>query len=413
MANIRKLRAGRIPDENPSTWVGQLGTIFYDEATGALRISDGVTPGGVNLPFAIASTTEVGGIKAGPGANVSPTGTLTIDTSGLPLGIGNVSIVDTIISTVNANDDLLLESNGTGNVSLVGNVLFHPTNGPTLADPYFVASSDGQITIIVPASDPLAGAVKIVGSTSGRVSPPMNTGVMLQLTGNNDDPSRLYNDSIGAFSAFVGRRINGNLTTPTAIQAGDEIIRISSTGHDGNSVPGAGTARIVYQAKENYTTSARGTNLSVWTTAIGSTTLTKTATFDRENGLTVNGNITTTANTRISAQSFVFNNGGVRTITNSNFCNIAFVSDSIVHLYRPTGDVTVNLNNYTAGAFIRVVISMDVARNVNLGIAAPINSSGGVTTLLSNKLVNNQAVLLEYSCIDGTAGNTFVKASYA
>lgn len=286
---------------NTANYVGHAGRLFYDSSNGVIKLSDGTTPGGLSIPYTIATSTVVGGIKAGPGANVAVDGTLTIDTTGLPLGIGNLKVENTTLSAVNLNDDILVESTGTGNVSLVGNVFFHPTNGPTLAPPYFQATSDGQITILVPASDPLAGAVKIIGSTTGRVSPPINTGVMLQLTGNNNEASRLYNDAIGAFAAFVGRRINGNLGFPTAVLAGDEIIRISSTGHNGTSVPGAGSARIVYQAVENYTPAATGSNISIWTCAIGSNTLTKIVTVDSASGLTatkatIQGNLTVNGN---------------------------------------------------------------------------------------------------------------------
>lgn len=441
MANIRKLRSGRIPDENPSTWVGQLGTIFYNEATGALRISDGVTPGGVNLPFAVASSTEVGGIKAGPGANVAIDGTLTIDTTGLPLGIGNVSIVDNIISAVNANADIVLESNGRGNVELVGNVHFHTTAvGPT-GDPYFIASEDGQITILVPAADSAAGAVKIIGSTTGGVFPPLNTGVMLQLTGNTDDPSRLYNDSVNNFAAFVGRRLNGTLASPEATNAGDEFIRISATGHDGNTIPGAGCARILFQAVEDFTTTARGANLSFWTTAVGSTALTKTATIDSASGLTVTkatvqGNLTvqgnfvgnaiatvatiTTANIgnvnvgtsgTVTTPRVVINDGGIRTILDGIYANLSFATDSIVHCYNPGGDLTVNVNGHTAGATIRLIVSMDTRRSINFGVAAARNSTTGATSIASTSLVNNQCVQLVYTCMDGTAANTYVAVS--
>lgn len=338
---------------NVASYIGQAGRLFYDSDNGVVKLSDGATAGGLAIPYTIATESIVGGIKAGPGANVAVDGTLTIDTTGLPLGIGNLQVVDTTLKTVALNDDLILESNGTGNVSLVGNVLFHPTNGPTLAAPYFKATSDGQITIFVPASDPLAGAVKIIGSTTGGVFPPVNTGVMLQLTGNNNDPSRLYNDGINSFAAFVGRRINGNLAVPTAVQAGDEIIRISSTGHNGTTVPGSGSARIVYQAKETYTTSAQGSNLSIWTTALGSNVLVKTATFDVESGVTltkatVQGNLTVNSGiignvilTGSNVTSNGFNkNGGVVTV-NGRTGQITSTTDSIAK-----GDaVTFTVNN--------------------------------------------------------------------
>jgi hypothetical protein len=421
---------------NVATFVGQAGRLFYDGDNGVVKLSDGSTPGGVFIPYNIATTTTIGGIKAGPGANVSVDGTLTIDTAGLPLSFGNLIAVDNTLTTVNPNADLLLASNGTGNVELIGNIQFHTTANPT-SDPFFTAGSDGQITILVPVADPAAGAVKIVGSASGRVSPPLNTGVMLHLTGNNNDPSRLYNDAIGSFAAFVGRRINGNVSHPTAVQAGEEIIRISSTGHDGNSVPGAGSARIVYQAKENYTVSAKGSNLSIWTTAIGSTALTKTATFDRETGLTINGGLnvsgniignatsttatigtlTVSSNISIGAGGAIFTpriiytGGGVRAIQDGIWANLQFGVDSIVHMYNPSGDVTVNFNSLVAGAQITLIISMDTRRAINYGVQAARNSTTGATSIPSNSLVNNQCVQLTYTCVDGTTANTYVSVS--
>ena len=270
-----------------AAYVGHAGRLFYNSDNGVVKLSDGVTPGGTPIPYTIATGSVVGGIKAGSGVVIAGDGTLTIDAAGLPVSFGNLYVTDNILSSINSNADVVIQSNGTGNVELVGNVAFYATSQGHTGTPYFQAFRDGQITILVPASDPQAGAVKIIGSATGRVSPPLNTGVMLQLTGNNNDASRLYNDAIGGFAGFVGRRINGNLTTPTAVQAGDEIIRISSTGHDGVSVPGTAGARIVYQALENYTPSARGTNLSIWTTAVSSNVLTKTATFDSASGLTV------------------------------------------------------------------------------------------------------------------------------
>jgi hypothetical protein len=44
--SIRKIRAGRIPTVTAQQYVGENGTIFWNEATGALRLSDGHTVGG-------------------------------------------------------------------------------------------------------------------------------------------------------------------------------------------------------------------------------------------------------------------------------------------------------------------------------------------------------------------------------
>ncbi len=46
---IRKIEAGRVITKDLDTFVGQPGTIFYDELTGELRLSDGKTEGGIPI----------------------------------------------------------------------------------------------------------------------------------------------------------------------------------------------------------------------------------------------------------------------------------------------------------------------------------------------------------------------------
>lgn len=257
---------------------------------GNLIVTGNISPAAVN---------KVGGIKPGPGVDISLDGELTIDTANLPLSFGNFTADNNVLSIVNVDEDMILQTEGNAEIQLVGNIGFYKPDGlpPNVANRYFSATSDGQITMLVPNVDPTAGAVKIIGSTSGNFSPPINTGVMLHITGQANIPSRLYSDGIGSFAAFVGRRINGSVSSPTAVQAGDELIRISSTGYNGSTVSGNGSARIVFQALENFTTANSGSNLSFWTAAIGSNTLTKIATIDNANGLSATqlnaiGNVT-------------------------------------------------------------------------------------------------------------------------
>ena len=47
--SVLKIQAGRVVQTTLDTYIGIKGTIFYNEETGELRLSDGVTPGGVPL----------------------------------------------------------------------------------------------------------------------------------------------------------------------------------------------------------------------------------------------------------------------------------------------------------------------------------------------------------------------------
>jgi hypothetical protein len=128
---IRKIQAGRVLRVTSPNFIGEHGTIFYDETLADLRISDGVTPGGrlinisggltdvviedlqsgqtlqyngthwVNVsPSAVglstATTTQLGGVKIGSNINISPGGTISVTT-----GAGINRVID--ISDVNSN----------------------------------------------------------------------------------------------------------------------------------------------------------------------------------------------------------------------------------------------------------------------------------------------------------------------
>jgi trimeric autotransporter adhesin len=167
--SIRKFRAARVTTTNANIYVGQQGDMFYDERTGLLKISDGHTAGGHYVSVLPATSTLVGGIKAGPGANVSVDGTLTIDTTGIPLSVGDLYIAQANISTANANEDLNLISNGTGNVNLIGNLRVQTTSAGLYSTPVFSVDNRGNLTVngnlITNGNTFLNGTVTFIGAT--------------------------------------------------------------------------------------------------------------------------------------------------------------------------------------------------------------------------------------------------------
>jgi hypothetical protein len=319
------------------------------------------------------------------------------------------------MTTVNTNADLILASNGTGNVELRGNIHFHTTANPT-SDPFFTASNDGQITILVPVSDPLASAVKIVGSTTGTVSSPLNTGVILQLTGNNNDASRLYNDAIGSFAAFVGRRINGNIASPTAVTAGQEIIRISATGYNGVTTPGTAGSRINFAATENYTASNFGSNIGFWACATGSNVLVKQATIDGQSGLTV-------------TKATIVGN-----VTAGNLTVSGTMTGVHTHRVRDAGAVSGTFTlDYATDDIVRCTFSDNITiAHANLAIGKVVtliatNSSGGDTDIITSgvaatNVTDNDATftvtqghvaIIRYYSVGTTTDDLFVSPAYS
>lgn len=444
---------------NTASYIGHTGRLFYDDVNGVVKLSDGVTPGGTAIPYTIATSTVVGGIKAGAGANVSLDGTLTIDTSGLPLSIGNLNIADTTISSVNLNQDVILESNGTGNVDVVGQFQVYSVDGPiSTRDPEFQISNTGIITARITQTDTV-GAMRIIASASGNVVSPAVSGVMLHITGNVGQFASQYIDGVANFPNYILRRYNNNATSPTQLSSGDVIGRLSAQGYTGGGFsPLGASASISFVALEDYSTLSNiGSQIQFLAIPIGSNVRSQVASIDHTDGLTaikakITGNLTvegdllgnaqsttatigtaeittanitnstttgtavigtanvTTVNTtgNITAAKMNIASGGLRTINGGIYANLNFATDSIVHLYHPTSDVNINLSNYKAGSTVRLIIRLATRQSINFGVASTQNSTKGALSISNTSLLDNSAVILNYICMDGTAGNTFV-----
>ena len=543
--SIQKLFGSRRPNVSATTYVGSHGNLFYDEATGLLRISDGVTPGGHVLTINPATTTVVGGIKAGAGANVSIDGTLTIDTTGLPLSIGNLYITAANISTTNANQDLNLLTNGTGNINLIGNLRVQTTSAGLYSTPVFEVDNRGNLTVngnlitnggtylvgtttfvgpavhegnlvtngnlitvgssyfqgnitevgnllvignainngnsvfnglstfngntvrngdtvsngnitwngntttngvavnngatifngnttfVVATQNSVEGAVEITGDTNGLWQTPVTTGVMLHVTGQASLPSRVYNDAMNNYALYVGRRFDGTMSAPTAVQANEDIVRFAGGVYTSTGWANIGPSRISIVSSENQTGTNQGGRIEFWTTANSAgpayANIQRIASVDAAVGFQATqfttagnvtaGNIAVSASGTLSTPRVILTDGGVRQLTGNTAVTLDFSTDSMVSLTNPTGTVTITLANYTAGSIIRFIYSSATARTINLGVAAAVNSTTGGTTLLSTggggaPVGPNQSVILTYYCVGGTAATTYVSASY-
>ena len=347
---IRKFRTGQM-SYNALTYVGTAGTLFYDEANGALRISDGVTPGGSLISYPIASSTQIGGVKLGPGVVLNGSGQIIIDSEGLDFSFGDLAATTgtypedyfqeerqgedyAVLSSINLNEDIVFASNGTGAVRVIGDFSVRRANGNIVGaleeEPIFRVKSDGQVQMLVPAADSSEGAVTIVGGLNGVFQASLNTGVLFHITGiassPDPTPSTIYNDAQNSFSAIVSRRYNGTAAAPTAVLDGEEIMRLSGTAHNGTIIPGTGNQRIIYKALGNQTLTNQGGTMEFWATALNTTTLTKTATLSStgitlESGKVLTGNVTGKADTAGNADTVT---NGV--YTNGSYANPAWIT---------------------------------------------------------------------------------------
>ena len=519
-------------------YIGHAGRLFYDSTTGEIRISDGTTPGGHAIPVTIATTgipgsvkpglgltvdadgiisidavssfafagnklsllaatsTRLGGVKLGPGVITNGEGQIIIDSTGLDFSFGDFSALTgtypanyfetarqnqeyAILSSVTTNEDIVLASNGTGAVRVVGDFSVRRSDGSIagalLEQPIFRVNGDGQVRMLVPAADTTEGAVNIVGGLDGVFQPPINTGVMLHITGIASDsgqpvPSRVYNDSQGAFAAFVARRYNGFAAAPTAVLDGEEIMRLSGTAHNGTTIPSTGNQRIVYKALGNQTLTNQGGSIEFWATPINTTTLGKIATVSStgitlETGKVLTGNVTgnltgtadiattvalvatnttdathyltfvdsATGNENVRTDTGLTYNPGTNTLTAGvgafttftgkyirnvraagtiaagGTLTINFATDAVVYCVWGDG-MTLAYQNYTAGSIVRVIARKAAGTGVDtfsLGGLTAANTSIGSTT--SGNVSADTTSFIELSCTGTTIGSVYAK----
>lgn len=268
MSKTRKIKAG-LSQEDFLNYIGERGHLFYNNDNGTLRISDGSTPGGqpVNL---------IGDFN--------------------DIAIGEITVDGTTIRPNTTNTDLNLEATGTGTTHLTTPIKVTKVN--LQGADILTIKDDGQVKIIVETADAIEGAVGIVGNALGQYQSPVQTGVMLHITGQQNDVSRNYIDGVNNYTLIAGRRYNGTPTAPTAVLAEEPIARWGANAYNGSNWGTGGVSRVQMVASENHTTGASGTRLELWATPNGSTTIARQAYVD--GGGLFATNLTTTGRANIT-----------------------------------------------------------------------------------------------------------------
>ena len=443
---IQNFFTSRDNNANSASYVGQTDRLWWDPTTNAIYRSDGNTAGGIpiNLGSGLttsfnvinansgningelivagnispATVTRIGGIKAGPGANVSNDGTLTINTAGLAFSFGDFTANANLLTLVNINQDMVLETKGNAEVQLVGNIGFYSPNGfpPNVANRYFTATTGGQIQILVTAAAG-AGAVEIVGSTTGNVIEPGISGTLLHITGQLDVPCRMYYDGNSDYVSMVARRWNGNVAVPTQVLANEDVLRINSTAATDAGVGNVAMAQIRTTALENQTTTAQGSSITFTVTPVGSSAASRvdvanitvangvTATKFTTSGNVTAGNITATNYTGKVTHS-IRDAGAVGGTT----LTLDVITDDIVKCTF-SDNFTVAFGNIIPGRVITLIATNTSAGDTDIitaGISA-VNTQGDSTLTVTQQTT---AVITYYS-LDSNVGTIYASAVYA
>jgi hypothetical protein len=378
MSFIQNFFTSRDNNANTESYVGQQDRLWWNPDTNAIYVNTANTPGGTPVTIASGSnltlnnftansgtinnnlivtgnispagTNKIGGIFPGPGVVIGTNGQLTIDSANLPVSFGNFFASNNVLSIVNIDEDMILQTDGNAEIQLVGNVGFYKPDGipPNTANRYASFSDTGIVKIIV-TSTGTEGALNIVGSTSGQEISPGIIGAMLHITGQLDIPCRTYYDGNSDYVAWVARRWNGNVATPTQVLANEDVLRINATAATDAGVGNVAMAQIRMTALENQTTTAQGSSITFTVTPIGSSAGSRVdvANVTVANGVTATK--FTTAGTVIATGNITGGNvltGGIVSAT----ANITAGNVLTGGLISATGNITggnISATNYT------------------------------------------------------------------
>ena len=310
--------------------------------------------------------------------------------------LANTALQNTANITVNSN--LIVPNNlTTGNLT-VNNIIVANTGQSFLNNTAF----NGIISIANPYFNANVPLVKISAATNGATQPPANTDYILQLTGRDGYSARLINDSFGTgvFSLFSGRSGRGTATTPSVTQNGDVIARFAGSGYGTTGFNASGVAHMDVVATENFTDSARGSQIQFATTSNGSNVLSTIATFS--------GNTATFSGYVSPIKGFIYTPNIYP--SSQTAITIDFVNNSVVRAQTATG-LTATLSNLVTGKVVDVWITNTAGTNQNF--VHGVSATNATINNTQYAIPGTSTIYVKYWSMDGTLANTFCAITHA
>ena len=401
-------------------------SVASSSALGGIKIGSTFTLDGSNRLQLNAATNEIiGGIKLGPGVTTNIEGQIIIDSEGLDFNFGDFEAITgtyssntsyALLSSSNVDEDIVLASNGTGDIKVVGGFEVYVTNGSVTGsledeEPIFRILDDGQVRILVPLADTTEGGMEIIGSELGTSLAPGQAGTMLHLTGNADLPTRVYHDCLGDYNSYVFRRYNGSVITPTQVLANEDIGRFNWTASNNAGMPNQATAQIRVTALENQTTTAQGSKMVFTLTPVGSPTSSRVdvATISTADGVSatkftgpltgnVTGNVSGTAGS-VAAANVTGTTLASNVVTSSlttlgTLTNLTVTNTISGSINGNANTATTSTNLAAATSILAGSVSIDPASINKTSAATQTFTVSGLTT--SHKIVITPGTALPY-----------------
>ena len=237
------------------------------------------------------------------------------------------------------------------------------------------------------------------------VSTPSQDGYMIHISGKQNVSSRIVTDSYGAntYVVYAGRSARGNVSNPTAVQTGDILTRFSGNGYGTTGYAPLGSGRLDIVAVENFTDTARGTQLQIWNTPVGTNTLTNIATF---NGVDVvfTGEVNPQKGLVLTPNVL----SGITTTLNIDIAN------NSLYVFKTNATTTINLSGFKQGKIVEVwLTNTDTGGGSNHTITHGCLANNSTVGATSFTLSSLHSAYIKYFSIDGDQANTYCQVSYS
>jgi hypothetical protein len=207
---------------------------------------------------------------------------------------------------------------------------------------------------------------------------------MLHITGQIEDPCRVYIDGNGDYVSLVARRWNGNFTDGrTAVLANDYVLRINATAQTDAGMGNVAMAQISIQALENQTATAQGSKITFTVTPIGSAA---SARVDVAN-ITVADGVSATKFTGPLTGNVTGNvSGSAATLTTArNINGVSFNGSADITVTAAAGTLTGNTlaSEVTASSLTSVgtLTNLAIASNGTITTPRVVINDGGIRTI--------------------------------
>lgn len=116
----------------------------------------------------------------------------------------------------------------------------------------------------------------------GTTAPDAQLDLVYDPTINGDTLQATRYDDSGAGPVVTFRKTRGTRAAPAGVLAGDNLLFLRATGHNGTAISTTGRATLFAEATENWTTTANGTRWAFFTTANGSTSTAERLRIDHD-----------------------------------------------------------------------------------------------------------------------------------